>query len=149
MDIKNSNKNKKLIYLASPHSHTNSGVRQDRYQAALECTSWLIENGFWVFSPIVHSHNLPCNKMEKTISWEFWKEFDTETISRMDEVWVLIIPGWKESKGVQAEIEIGRSQGKLLMAIVPCPLRNDVHINEGYNVVPLDEELEIAETTKL
>lgn len=107
---------KPLIYLASPHSHTSAGIRQDRYQAALECTSWLIENGFWCFSPIVHSHNLPCNSGDR-ISFEWWKDFDTEAITRMDEFWILIIPGTLESKGVKAEVEIAKLQGKKIMII--------------------------------
>lgn len=119
---------KKMIYLASPHSHTSSGVRQDRYEAALQCTSWLIERGFWCFSPIVHSHNLPCNVGDK-ISWEWWKEFDTETIMRCDEVWVLLIPGTNESKGVRAEIEIAKIQGKKIIGIYPRN-KNDYEIYE-------------------
>jgi Domain of unknown function (DUF1937) len=111
------NKVKKMIYLASPHSHTNAGVRQDRYQAALNCTSWLIENGFWCFSPIIHSHNLPFLKDESKFNFEWWKEFDTETITRMDEVWVLVIPGTLESKGVRAEVEIAKLQGKKVFLI--------------------------------
>lgn len=125
---------KKMVYLASPHSHTSSGVQQDRYEAALKCTSWLIERGFWCFSPIVHSHNLPCNHGDK-ISWEFWKEFDVETITRMDELWILMIPGTTESKGVLAEIEIAKIQGKKIMTIheVRYPLREDG--NYDYSVL--------------
>lgn len=107
---------KKMIYLASPHTHTLSGVRQDRYQAALECLDWLLVHGFWAFSPIVHSHNLPSNIGDR-ITWEAWAEFDTETITRMDELWVLIMPGTKESKGVRAEIKIAELQGKKIIAI--------------------------------
>jgi hypothetical protein len=126
---------KKLIYLASPHSHTSSGVREDRYKMALECTSWLIARGFWVFSPIVHSHNLPLNKNINNIKWEFWREFDTETITRCDEVWVLDIPGTWESKGVRAEIDIAKLQGKMVFVIKPVilttfPELKNYHIEE-------------------
>jgi hypothetical protein len=121
---------KPLIYLASPYSHTSTCIREDRYQAALKCTSWLIENGFWVFSPIVHSHNLPCNSGDR-ISFEFWEEFDTETITRMDELWVLDIPGVLESKGVRAEIEIAKLQSKKIMVVIP--LNNGSYdIRENY-----------------
>jgi hypothetical protein len=119
---------KPLIYLASPHSHTSTCIREDRYIAALNCTSWLIDNGFWCFSPIVHSHNLPCNKGDK-ISFEFWKEFDTETITRMDELWILITPGVFESKGVRAEIEIAKLQGKRIM-VIRKQQDNNYYIND-------------------
>lgn len=107
---------KQMIYLASPHSHTLTSVRDDRYKAALKCTSWLIEKGYWCFSPIVHSHNLPCGRDEK-VSFEFWRDFDVDTIRRMDEVWVLLIPGTKESKGVRAEIGVAKRLGRPIWAI--------------------------------
>jgi hypothetical protein len=110
------NLTKQMIYLASPHTHATSGIRVDRYLAALDCLDWMLRRGYWVFSPIVHSHNLPSNTGEK-ISWEHWTEFDTETITRMDELWVLIMPGTKESKGVRAEIKIAEIQGKKIIAI--------------------------------
>jgi hypothetical protein len=81
---------------------------------ALQATSYFIEKGFWCFSPIVQSHNLPCNVGER-VSFEFWKDFDVETITRMDELWVLCIPGWKESKGVTGEIEVALLQGKVIL----------------------------------
>ena len=110
---------KQMIYLASPHTHTNLGVREDRYKAALHCVSYFLERGFWMFSPIVHCHNLPMNQDENTIKWETWAEFDTETVTRMDEVWVLMIPGTEESKGVKAEVKIARLQGKKIFTVWP------------------------------
>jgi|SRR6185369_2322934 len=126
--IKQFETGKKMIYLASPHSHTESSVRQDRYQEALECTSWLIENGFWVFSPIVHDHNLPCNR-EGNINWEFWKELDSEMVKRMDEVWVLqILEATRYSKGVKAELELAKKLGKKIVSIWKNPsiIRNAI-----------------------
>lgn len=138
--------NKQMIYLASPHSHISSEVRQDRYQAALECTSWLISNGFWVFSPIVHDHNLLCNQNVRNINWEFWKEFDTEMITRCDEVWVLMIPGTIDSKGVRAEIEIAKLQGKRINVIWKIP-KDFSNGNDDYNIKAWREEyLEDAKT---
>lgn len=109
---------KPLIYLCSPHSHLQAEVRQSRYEEALKCTSWLVSNGFWVYSPIVSNHNLPCN-IEKNISWEYWKEFDTEMITRCDELWVLDIEGTSSSVGVKAEIEIAGLLGKRIIIIKP------------------------------
>lgn len=122
---------KRFIYLASPHSHTSAGVRQDRYVCALNCLSWLLENGFWAFSPIVHCHNLPLNQDESKIKWDFWKEFDTETITRCDEVWILLMNGTLESKGVKEEVMIARLQGKKVMVI-----QNEY---VGYTVYPLEQ----------
>src|SRR6185369_8414115 len=142
--IKQFETGKKMIYLASPHSHTLSSVRQDRYQEALECTSFLIENGFWVYSPIVASHNLPCNNDESNISWEFWKEFDTEFINRMDEVWVLqILEATRYSVGVRAEVELAKKLGKKIVSIWKNPsiIRNAIQNVEAckYNCYEVTE----------
>lgn len=106
---------KKLIYLCSPHSHTSSAVRLDRYKAVLDCNKWLIENGFWIFAPIVSSHFL--TELLQWTDFSYWKEFDTEMITKCEELWVLMMPGTGESKGVRAEIEIARLQEKKIRAI--------------------------------
>lgn len=108
---------KKLIYLASPHSHPDANIRQERYKETLKCQNWLVSNGFWVFSPIVFSHYT--TETLQYLDFSFWKEFDTEMITRMDELWVLDIEGTLSSVGVKAEIEIAVRQGKRVMIIKP------------------------------
>lgn len=108
---------KPLIYLASPHSHPDPKIREERYKESLKCHKWLVENGFWVFSPIVHSHH--CYGVDKEQGWEYWKEFDTEMITKCDEVWVLAISGTFESVGIRAEMEIAKLQGKKIAIIAP------------------------------
>lgn len=135
---------KQMIYLASPHTHTNSGIRDDRYKSALHCLSYFLERGFWMFSPIVHSHNLPMNQTEHTVKWETWAEFDTETITRMDEVWLLMIPGTTESKGVKKEVEIAKLQGKKIFTVWPVTDREG---KKDYTITAFTESfLEDAKT---
>ncbi len=113
---------KQLIYLASPHSHTKWEVRQERYEEALKCTTWLVRNGFWCYSPIVSSHFIHAGKDlfdDNKKGWEYWKEFDTEMIKRCDEVWVLEVKGTADSVGVKAEIEIAKSLKKSIYHIWP------------------------------
>lgn len=63
-----------------------------------------------VFSPIVYSsamsveHGLPAD-------WLFWRGFDIRMLSRCEELWVLMLEGWRESKGVSEEIEIAKQYG--------------------------------------
>jgi hypothetical protein len=113
-----------LIYLASPHSHLNRLIRAQRYNNVLQATSYFISKGFWIFSPIVHSHYvgivLEHNFNQKSNVFEYWKDFDSELITKCDEMWVLCIDGCMESKGVQAEIEIARLQGKRVIFVSPA-----------------------------
>jgi len=50
-------------------------------------------------------HGLPTD-------WAFWQHVDREHLERCDEMVVLMLDGWEESAGVQAEIRIARELGK-------------------------------------
>lgn len=106
-----------LWYLSSPHSHEDYAVREARYHAALKTLGELLDQGLMVFSPIVHSHDL--YKLpgwdKRPVDFVLWEKYDTELISRCDGILILMIDGWKESKGIKAEIEICRAQNKPVM----------------------------------
>jgi hypothetical protein len=97
-----------LVYLASPYSH--AAIRDARYQAACRATAALISAGHVVFSPIVHSHPLVAFGLAG--NWETWERIDRAFLERFDEVAVLMLDGWDQSIGVQAELRIAREMGK-------------------------------------
>ena len=97
---------KPLIYLASPYSE----VRENRYRAACGKTAELMRQGVMVFSPIVASHPLTFHGLPG--DWAFWEAHDRRQLELCDEVVVLMLPGWRESKGVQAEIALAEEFGK-------------------------------------
>lgn len=92
----------KLIYLASPYSHPDPAVRELRYEHACAATAGLMRRGLHVYSPIVHSH--PLVKYELPTDWEYWQAHDIAMLHRCQELYVLTLDGWMESKGVRAEI---------------------------------------------
>jgi len=47
---------KPLIYLASPYSHPDPSVRQERYEAACKATAAMMRQGYHVYSPIAATH---------------------------------------------------------------------------------------------
>lgn len=94
-----------MIYLASPYSHSNPSKRQERFNLVCKASARLIEKGNLVFSPIAHSHHIAKELSNNAIGFEYWKEFDLKMIAFCDVVFVLCLQGWKESKGVQSEIE--------------------------------------------
>ena len=99
-----------LVYLASPYSHPDPAVRQARYQAACRAAAWLIGQGHLVFSPIAHSHAIAQHGLP--VDWGFWEEQDRRLLAACDELWVLMLDGWEDSRGVQAEVAIARKLGK-------------------------------------
>lgn len=106
-----------MIYLASPYSHPDPAVREQRFRAACRAAVALLHAGQVVFSPITHSHPLAQHGLPE--NWQFWERYDRAFLERCDEVVVLTLDGWEESVGVQAEILIARELGKPVRYVAP------------------------------
>ena len=98
----------RLIYLASPYSSPDEGVCEERFIKACHAAGELMREGIFVYSPIAHTHPIAKFTEGLPTGWDFWEKYDEAMISRCAEVWVLTLPGWSESVGVRAEIEIAR-----------------------------------------
>jgi nucleoside 2-deoxyribosyltransferase len=109
-----------VIYLASPYSHPALAVRDRRLRAACGVAASLVQIGVAAFSPVVHSH--PLVEFGLPTDWSFWQRLDGEMLARCDEVVVLMLDGWRESEGVQAEIAIARALGKSIRFMEPAPV---------------------------
>jgi nucleoside 2-deoxyribosyltransferase len=99
-----------MIYLASPFTHFDPAVRQWRFEAACRAAAALITQGKTVFSPIAHSFGICAFGIPH--DWHFWQRHDRRYLDVCDEVVVLMLDGWRESVGVQAEIIAARELGK-------------------------------------
>ena len=99
-----------MIYLASPFTHGDPTIRQQRFEAVCRAAAALICRGQTVFSPIAHS--VAICRYGVPLDWEFWQRHDRRYLEACDEVAVLMLDGWRESVGVQAEITIARELGK-------------------------------------
>jgi nucleoside 2-deoxyribosyltransferase len=99
-----------MIYLASPYTHSDGDVRRQRFDSACRAAATLISQGKTVFSPIAHSHAICAYGLP--LDWRFWERHDRRYLEVCDEVVVLMLDGWRESVGVQAEIGIARELGK-------------------------------------
>lgn len=93
-----------MIYLACPYSHKYKAIRVLRHFLVTCVGAELIKLGHHIFSPITESHMYQLYNDQCGSTWEFWEVHDKMMMDRCDELWVLTLPGWKESKGVQAEI---------------------------------------------
>ena len=106
-----------MIYLASPYSHPDAAMREARFRDVCRAAARLMREGHVVFSPIAHGH--PIAAYGLPTDWRFWEPFDREQLERCDELVVLTLAGWRESKGVQSEIRIARELGKLVRFLDP------------------------------
>jgi hypothetical protein len=96
-----------MIYLASPYSHPDPAVRDQRFREACRATAWLMRRGNAVFSPIVHGHPLVEHGLPTDLS--FWKPHIRAHLGRCTELRVLTQDGWEESEGVRYEMRLANA----------------------------------------
>lgn len=108
----------KLIYLASPYSHSNDDIREMNYKIVSKIAANMISEGNVVLSPISYGHNL-LNFCEMPSDWDFWYNFCVTFLLKCDELIVVKMAGWDVSKGVLEEIEIAKKHNIKISFIEP------------------------------
>ncbi len=119
-----------VIYLASPYSHPDPHVREERFREACRHAARLIEEGHDVFSAIAHSHPVATHADDPLPSgWSFWRHVDLPFLARASELRVLRLDGWQASEGVRAEIAWAERMGTPVTYEdpIPLPARDAVH----------------------
>jgi len=104
------------IYLATPYTHENPEVCHARYKAVNQVAADLIAQGHYVYSPITHCHPL-IKLADLPGDWDYWHGYDKSFLEWCDELHVFMADGWRESKGVQAEIKIATELNKPVLMI--------------------------------
>jgi hypothetical protein len=101
-----------MIYIASPYSHPEASVREQRFQSACVAASELMRAGHVVYCPIAHGH--PIAQHGLPTDWLYWERSNRRLLAVCDKVMVVTLEGWEESEGVQAEIQMA---GELRKAV--------------------------------
>ncbi len=96
-----------LIYLASPFAHSSSAVRDARLEAVRHVCGKLVNEGKIVLSPLVYAGELAMRGFHAPQGWYAW---DLQFLARSDELLVLQLPGWEDSKGVLVEIAAAQAR---------------------------------------
>jgi len=92
-----------LIYLASPYTDPSDAVKRKRRHAVAQASSVLIQRGYRIYSPIVHTLGL-CEWGEHDgTTWNDWADYDSAFVRSMPVFAILMLPGWQASVGVTAE----------------------------------------------
>ncbi len=95
-----------MIYIASPYSGTLAEQAR-RYEWVREYAHRLIRQGVTAFSPIVYAHEMAVHHNMATDA-KGWVQFNTTMIRLSSGVHVLKLPGWDQSIGVAAEMDLAR-----------------------------------------
>ena len=107
-----------MIYLCSVYSldahgdsYQDASKRDERYDVVLDVTYQMLMDGYKVFSPILHCHEMSILK-EMPKNFDFWRNLDFNYIDHCDKVFVLKMDGWDRSEGIAAEIAHAEFIGK-------------------------------------
>jgi len=91
-----------MIYIASPYT-ADPELMGERAAKARAFVAYLARTGSHPYSPIVHFHSVAvAHRLPH--EFEFWRDINFNMIKRADQLFVLRLKGWEESKGVTAEI---------------------------------------------
>ncbi len=101
---------KPLVYVASPYTHSDPNVVSERYEQVSRLTAKLVAEGMAAISPITYGHHL-LEFYTMPSDWGFWMDFCIALLSKCDRLLVVKMPGWEESRGVQAEIRYAQDHG--------------------------------------
>ena len=92
-----------LIYLAAPYTHEDPNVVWRRLFDNGVLAAKLLAEGHLVFSPLINSSEIDAIFTNSGTAFD-WYTFDLRMLRKCDRLVVLMLDGWRESKGVGLEI---------------------------------------------
>lgn len=111
----------KTVYIASPFTHEDPNVQEDRFFDVTCVAADLTEKfGYAFILPITQSHMMSKANPKLDGKFDFWEKIDLTFVSKSDEVWVVMLDGWENSVGVSREIEFAKSNNIPVRYIDPA-----------------------------
>lgn len=100
-----------LAYLATPYSRHPAGMECAHHQAC-RAAGELIRRGARVYSPIAHSHPIALHGGLDPLDHAIWLPQDQAMMDASDELWIVQMPGWDDSYGIEQERKAFQAAGK-------------------------------------
>lgn len=91
-------------YVGTPYSKYAAGIEQAWTDACLACAR-LIEAGVPVYSPIAHTHPIAVLGEIDPYAHDIWLPADRPLMEAAHGMILLMMPGWRESRGIWHEVE--------------------------------------------
>ena len=110
-----------MIYLATPFTRYPFGIDAAFIEAS-RIAGGLVKRGLTVFSPIAHSYPLAIHGDINAFDEAFWQRVDAAWCELCAELYVALMDGWRESRGVNHEIQEFIAMGKPISFVEPATL---------------------------
>lgn len=101
----------RLWYMATPYTNFEGGLDL-AFRDAAKHAARLLQKGFGVYSPIVHSHPIAMFGGIDPTDHALWMAVDKPFMEKCDGLIVCTLPGWSKSKGMRFEIDWFAKEGK-------------------------------------
>lgn len=109
-----------FIYLACPYTDKSELIQHKRYLQVAEVTAQLLCRDIFVYSPIVHCHEL-AKRFRLPGDFAFWKAYNYAMLGEASALHILELEGWNASKGLKAEIQFAIDKSIPIVRL-PYPL---------------------------
>ncbi len=106
------------VYLGSPYAKYHAGM-DEAARIVTVCAGKLMATGMRIYCPIAHGHAVT-RYQDLPRSWDYWKGQDQPLIDAAVGLIVLTMEGWRESVGLQYEIEEFVRAGKPILHVSPA-----------------------------
>lgn len=98
-----------FVYVASPYTSQNAAIIERRVLAVQQFCAELVDTGRTPYSPVVHFHYIYSALSVPRQDADFWQWHNRAMLRYASKLFVLMLPGHAESRGVQAEVAFARS----------------------------------------
>lgn len=116
----------KVIYLGSPYSHPDPAIRMYRAAIVSRVAFQLMLRKNCVYCPIAETVFIAQFGEHADTGWDFWRNQDLPKLHRCDELWICMIDGWRESKGLRGEVKYALKHNKPVRFVdTNCNLREE------------------------
>lgn len=99
------------IYLAAPYTHRYPEIVENRVKLINKVAALLMQRNCIVYSPISHCHAIAKENNLPTDA-EYWERQNKSFIQWCDQLVILQLHGWAESKGIAQEILMAKEYKK-------------------------------------
>lgn len=93
------------VYLAGPYSHAKPEMMKAREIDHARCALALKQKGVLVYCPIAETATIAELGGYLGTGWEDWRDHDLWLLSCCTDMYILMIHGWRDSKGVRGELK--------------------------------------------
>lgn len=114
-------KSGQIEYLGLPYTDDNPLMEDWRADISDRVAADLfMREGRIIFAPISAWHHI-ARKHDLPGTFEYWLELDEEFIKISKKLLIIMLPGWKESNGVNGELRLARKYNVPIEYIDPEP----------------------------